>query len=118
MAVAGKIMPRPRGDYDPTEVYDIVDFVGYNNCLWLCRKSNVVGIEPNALNKEYWMLCTSDVVASAITFEEIDMIDPIYGEDPDEGGDDDRPDSGDDDDDDMSDAESIPNDVIDDILNS
>ena len=116
MAVAGKIMPRPRGDYDSTVVYDVIDFVAYNNCLWLCKKPNTIGIEPNSLNTDYWMLCTSDVVAAAITFEEIDLIDPIYGEEPDEG--EGGGDSGSDEEDDMSDAESIPNDVIDDILNS
>lgn len=55
--VAGKIMPRPRGLYDPTAIYDILDMVNYNNMLWMSKKSNLQGVEPTESDTENWMLC-------------------------------------------------------------
>ena len=65
MAVAGKIMPRPRGPYDPSAVYDILDMVTLKNKLWMAKKSNIANEEPK-YPSEYWMLCvdgTTDVHA-------------------------------------------------------
>lgn len=76
MAIAGKIMLRPMGEYDPTYVYDILDMVTYNKCLWISRKPNMVGIEPNEANAEYWQLAISEVT-TRITEEQIDTLEPI-----------------------------------------
>lgn len=62
-AVAGKVMPRPRGPYDATAVYDILDMVTLDNKLWVAKRSNIQGVEPAETN-EYWMLAvdgTTDV---------------------------------------------------------
>lgn len=59
----GKILPRPRGTYDPAAIYNIVDFVSHNNCLWLCKQQNTVGIEPTADNSDHWQLGVSGSIA-------------------------------------------------------
>lgn len=55
--VAGKVMPRPRGPYDPAALYMILDMTVYNNKLWMSKKNNLQGIEPSESNKDSWMLC-------------------------------------------------------------
>lgn len=54
--VAGKIMPRPMGEYDPNTSYRILDIVTLGNKLWIAKKSNIIGIEPSVSNRDYWML--------------------------------------------------------------
>lgn len=56
-AIAGKVMPRPRGPYDPNALYDIIDFVNHKNKLWMAKKPNLHGIEPSESDTENWMLC-------------------------------------------------------------
>ena len=56
-AIAGKVMPRPRGPYDPNALYDIIDFVNHKNKLWMSKKPNLQGIEPSEDDTENWMLC-------------------------------------------------------------
>lgn len=61
--VAGKVMPLPRGEYDPAEVYMIIDMVTLNNKLWIAKQSNFSNQEPFK-GSEYWMLAvdgTTDV---------------------------------------------------------
>lgn len=63
--VAGKVMPLPRGEYDPAEVYMIIDMVTLNNKLWIAKQSNFSNQEPFK-GSEYWMLAvdgTTDVKA-------------------------------------------------------
>ncbi len=54
MAIAGKILIRPRGDYDSATQYKILDLVKHNGTVWL-SKTEVCGIEPSDANSEYWM---------------------------------------------------------------
>ena len=68
-AVAGKVMMRPRGDYDPSAVYDILDLVKHNNKPWICKQNNVMDIEPSETNSEYWMLFIDISVADADTLD-------------------------------------------------
>lgn len=78
MAIAGKIMLRPMGVYDPAMIYDILDMVTYNKCMWISRKPNTVGIEPTDANSEYWMLAISDLVEpERISEDQIDTLEPI-----------------------------------------
>lgn len=61
--VAGKVMPLPRGEYDPAEVYMIIDMVTLNNKLWIAKQSNFSNQKPFK-GSEYWMLAvdgTTDV---------------------------------------------------------
>lgn len=56
MAIAGKVMPRPRGEYDPTVLYDILDMVTYNNKVWMSKTSNNLSITPTEQHNVEWML--------------------------------------------------------------
>lgn len=55
-AIAGKVMPRPRGLYDENALYDILDVVNYKNKLWIAKKPNLQGVEPSELDTDNWML--------------------------------------------------------------
>ena len=67
--IAEKIMPRPLGNYDPTVSYRILDTVAFNNKLWMAKKSNIIGVEPNKSNSEYWMLCLEGMSIGEISME-------------------------------------------------
>ena len=63
--VAGRVMPMPKGPYDASAVYNILDMVTLNNKLWIAKQSNFSNQEPVQTN-EYWMLAvdgTTDVKA-------------------------------------------------------
>lgn len=64
MAIAGKVMPRPMGEYDSTAVYDILDMVTYNNKLWMSRTSNNVGNAPIETDTTNWMLIMDSAIES------------------------------------------------------
>ena len=55
--VAGKIMPRPRGEYNSNALYRILDIVALNNSVWMAKQDNLQNIEPSITNSDYWMLC-------------------------------------------------------------
>lgn len=74
MAVAGKIMPRPMGDYDTSTVYEVLDIVSHNERPWICRKPNTVGVEPSDDNSEYWMLLINVDITNADTLDGHDSL--------------------------------------------
>ena len=53
MASAGRILILPRGIYDPTKEYEMLDLVFNGGTSWLAKKSSV-GVEPSDANTEYW----------------------------------------------------------------
>lgn len=53
MASAGRILIMPKGSYDSTVTYEMLDLVKHNGTSWLARKTSV-GIEPSETNSEYW----------------------------------------------------------------
>lgn len=53
MAVAGRILIMPKGEYDATETYEMLDLVSHNGISWLAKKT-CVGITPSNDAKEYW----------------------------------------------------------------
>ena len=53
MANAGRILIMPKGTYDASVTYEMLDLVSYNGTSWLAKKT-VVGIEPRDANAEYW----------------------------------------------------------------
>lgn len=71
MAIAGKVMPRPMGEFDLTAVYDILDMVTHNNKLWISRAAGNVGNTPVETDTEHWMLAIDgalgDLTISAAT---------------------------------------------------
>lgn len=54
MASAGRILILPKGNYDPSVTYEMLDLVKHNGRSWLAKK-NAIGIEPSDANSEYWM---------------------------------------------------------------
>lgn len=53
MASAGRILIMPKGAYDATTTYEMLDLVSHNSASWLAKKTSV-GIEPSDANSEYW----------------------------------------------------------------
>ena len=53
MAVAGRILIMPKGEYDASKTYETLDLVSHNGFSWLAKKS-CVGIEPSNEASEYW----------------------------------------------------------------
>ena len=53
MASAGRILIMPKGNYDSSVTYEMLDLVSYSGASWLAKKT-VVGIEPSDENSEYW----------------------------------------------------------------
>ena len=54
MATAGRILIIPKGDYDSTLTYEMLDLVKHKGTSWLARKDVPVGVEPKTENAEYW----------------------------------------------------------------
>ena len=53
MASAGRILIMPKGNYDPSATYEMLDMVHHNGTSWLAKKT-AKGIEPSAANSEHW----------------------------------------------------------------
>jgi hypothetical protein len=59
MASAGRILIMPKGNYDASVTYEMLDIVFHNGTSWIAKKTTV-GVEPNSTNGEYWqLLCAS-----------------------------------------------------------
>ena len=59
MAAAGRILIMPKGVYDSSVTYEMLDLVHYKGVAWLAKKT-VAGIEPSESNGEHWhKLCES-----------------------------------------------------------
>jgi len=56
-AVAGKVAILPKGDWNASRVYERLDMVRYNNCLYVAKKDNTSIIPTNT---DYWMLCVTN----------------------------------------------------------
>ena len=63
--VAGRIMPLPKGEYTSISVYNILDMVRYDNCLWIAKKNQIVNVTPSKEHEDTWMQVTelSDIDA-------------------------------------------------------
>ena len=57
MADAGRILIIPKGDYDASVAYEMLDVVMHNDISWIAKK-DVTGIEPSEENAEYWQRMT------------------------------------------------------------
>ena len=51
MANAGRILIMPKGNYDASKTYEMLDLVNHNGVSWLAKKT-VTGIAPS--DGEYW----------------------------------------------------------------
>ena len=53
MATAGRILIMPKGAYNASTTYEMLDMVSHNGTSWLAKKTSV-GITPSASTSEYW----------------------------------------------------------------
>ena len=53
MAIAGRVLLMPKGAYDASVTYEMLDMVSYDGVTWVAKKPSV-GIKPSANNSEYW----------------------------------------------------------------
>lgn len=59
MTSAGRILIIPKGNYDSSVTYEMLDLVYHNNTSWVAKKTSV-GIEPTDANSNEWhKLCDS-----------------------------------------------------------
>lgn len=53
MATAGRILIIPKGEYDASAKYEMLDLVSHNGTSWLAKKT-CTGIAPSNDASEYW----------------------------------------------------------------
>jgi hypothetical protein len=53
MAIAGRVLLMPKGAYDASVTYEMLDMVSYDGVTWVAKKT-CVGIIPSADTSEYW----------------------------------------------------------------
>lgn len=53
MLSAGRILIIPKGDYDESATYEVLDLVNHDGNTWIARKSSK-GVVPSVENSEYW----------------------------------------------------------------
>lgn len=53
MATAGRILIIPKGDYNASTTYEMLDLVSHGGSSWLAKKT-CVGITPGNDTTEYW----------------------------------------------------------------
>lgn len=54
--IAGKIIIRPMGEYDPNTIYRVLDMVTLNNNLYVAKKDNMQGVKPVMNDTTNWLL--------------------------------------------------------------
>lgn len=69
MRSAGRVLIIPKGDYDPTVTYEMLDLVTYNGAGYLC-KQETIGHAPT--NATYWQKIGNDGGGDPSTFMLID----------------------------------------------
>lgn len=70
MADAGKVMIFPRGNYDATSVYEVLDLVNHKGASWVAKKNAINGIEPSEANGNYWFKMAGHNVANSVSVTE------------------------------------------------
>lgn len=68
MAVAGRVLIIPKGEYVGTVSYRPLDLVSFNGGAWLCRQ-NCIAIEPSETASEYWFKMSDIVLANNLITE-------------------------------------------------
>lgn len=53
MAIAGRILIMPKGDWNSETTYEMLDLVRHNGTSWLA-KSESIAVEPTEANSAYW----------------------------------------------------------------
>lgn len=69
MAVAGRVLIIPKGDWNADTTYKPLDLVSYNASAWLCKQT-CVGLAPSATNEAYWFKMSSIALANNLNTSE------------------------------------------------
>ena len=80
-ASAGRILIKPRGEWDANITYEMLDLVNHNGYAFLAKRT-VVGIEPSAEHSTYWhdMLDIKKIVENSIAETVADEVGDILSE--------------------------------------
>ena len=57
-AVAGRVMPLPKGEWNELTTYHILDMVSHNNSSWIAKRTNA-NVEPSPTNNDDWQFMFS-----------------------------------------------------------
>ena len=60
MAVVGRVLLIPKGDYDASATYNALDWVRYNGASWVCKLDNTTNITPTISATTNWQLLAED----------------------------------------------------------
>jgi len=80
-ASAGRVLIKPRGDWNANITYEMLDLVNHNGYAFLAKRT-VVGIEPSAEHSTYWhnMLDIKTIVENNIAETVADEVGDILSE--------------------------------------
>lgn len=74
MASAGRILIMPKGNYNESVIYEMLDCVFYGDTSWVAKKT-VSGIVPSDDNNEYWhKLCSPADLSNYLSLDGGNMI--------------------------------------------
>lgn len=68
MASAGRILIIPKGNYDASATYEMLDLVNYNGNTWICKQTSL-GITPS--EGDYWQMILGAGETKTVNFEPI-----------------------------------------------
>lgn len=62
-AIAGRVLPLPKGPYNPSETYDPMDYVFYNGSTYVCKLQSLGNLPTNTTYWQIWAQGTAAAVA-------------------------------------------------------
>lgn len=71
MAVIGRVLLIPKGDYSGTTVYNALDWVRHNNMSWVCKVDGTVGVVPAENVPEWQVLAKDGSVSGAVDWSAV-----------------------------------------------
>ena len=77
MATAGRILIMPKGPYDASVTYEMLDMVSHEGATWLAKKTSV-GIAPSDSVSDYWFKMVGINEADMEAFKE-EILEEVSG---------------------------------------
>ena len=71
MAVIGRVLLIPKGDYNASATYNNLDWVRYNGCAWVCKRDNTSGVAPAEGVPEWQVLAKDGTVSGSIEWNSV-----------------------------------------------
>ena len=59
MAIAGRILIIPKGNWNANTDYEMLDLVRHSNASWIAKRPNK-GVEPSEANSDDWQVMAKD----------------------------------------------------------